>query len=343
MNTDRLRRGAAVAFAAIVAASTTLTGNAPGPAKAADLTATSTPAESLRILGGDGRFTILLLGSDARWGITGRTDAMLVASVDPVTGKAAILSIPRDTAYFPMAPVRAGKFPGKINALYPYLARTYKTPGYQLRRIIGRAFGIEIDAYAIVTFGGFRKLVNNVGGLDVYVSRKVCDYSYWMTARKRGVCFNAGWNRQLKDLRALAFARIRHTPGGDYARAGRQQQLIVAATKKVRDRGEALVPNLLAVSTGLRKTDLPLALTPLIYQIVSRANVGQAPRVVFKPSTYAYSISGYRNILKMAACKAWIRRYFPPVHWGNAWLPPEPTPTPTPIPTPTPEPTPVGP
>jgi LCP family protein required for cell wall assembly len=330
-----------VAFAAIVAASTALTANAPGPAKAADLTAAYAPADSLRILGTDGRFTILLLGSDARTGITGRTDAMLVASVNPATGKAAIFSIPRDTAYFPMAPVRTGKFPGKINALYPYLARYYKTPGYQLRRIVGRAFGIEIDAYALITFSGFRKLVNNVGGLDVYLTRRVCDYSYWISAtRPPPVCFKAGWNRQLKDLRALAFARIRHTPGGDYARSGRQQQLIVAATKKVRIRGEALVPNLLAVSTGLRKTDLPLALYPLIFQIVSQANVGQAPRVVFKPTTYAYSISGSRIILKMAACKLWIRQHFPLPSPGNAWLPPEPTPTPTPIPTPTPTPTP---
>jgi LCP family protein required for cell wall assembly len=331
---DSLRRAAAMGLAAIIAGAAILTGPAPAPAKAADLAATYLPADSLRILGRDGRFTMLLLGSDARTGLTGRTDAILVASVDPVTGKAAIFSIPRDTANFPLAPLRAGKFPGKINAIYPWIKLHYprRNPGTELRRIIGRAFGIEIDAFAMISFVGFRRLVNNVAGLDVYVARKVCDPTYSIRRGVVGICFNAGWHRGLRDLRALAFARIRHTPGGDYARSGRQQQLIVAATKKVRDRGVALMQNLISISasSSLRKTDLPLALAPLIFAMVSRANVGQAPRVVFKPSTYAYSISGSRIILKMAAAKLWIRRYFPPIHLGNAWLPPEPTPTPTP-------------
>jgi LCP family protein required for cell wall assembly len=346
MNNDRLRRAAALAFATILAGTAFLGVNAPPPAQAAELTASFTPAESLRLLGRDGRFTILLLGSDARPSLSGlRTDAILIASVDPVTGKASIASIPRDTAYFPLAPLRTGKFSGRINALYSWIQRYYprRNPGTELRKIIGQALGIEIDAYALLGFDGFRRLVNTVGGLDIYLAQKVCDWSYWITATHRGVCFNAGWNRRLKDLRALAFARIRHTPGGDYARSRRQQQLITAATQKVRALGLTSVPTLLAVSVGLKKTDLPLtgSYASLIFEIVSRADIPHAPRVVFKPTTYAYGISSYRIVLRFTPVRAWIKRYAPPIHAYNAWLPPKPTPNPTPTPTPEPTPTPT--
>jgi LCP family protein required for cell wall assembly len=344
MNTDRLRRGAAVAFAAIVAASAAFAGNAPRPAQAADLAATSfTPADSLRILGRDGRFTILLLGSDARPSLSGlRTDAILIASVDPVTGKAAIASIPRDTAYFPLSPLRTGKFSGRINALYSWIKRYYpkRNPGTELRKIIGKALGVEIDAFAMLGFDGYRRSVNNVGGLDVYVAKTLYDPVYSMRRGQHGVRFYRGWNH-LVDLRALAYARIRHLEGGDYNRSRRQQQLIAAAVGKVRLRGVDSLASLIAASGGLRKTDLPLAYAPLIFAMVSRANVAQARRVVFQPRTYAYGISSYRIVLKMAAVRAWVRTYFPPAHYLGTWLPPEPAPTPTPTPAPTPTPTPT--
>ncbi|TMC63194.1 MAG: LytR family transcriptional regulator, partial [Chloroflexi bacterium] len=176
MNYDILRRGAAVALVAILGGAAIVTGPAPQRAQAAAVAATFTPADSLRILGRDGRFTLLLLGSDARPGLSGlRTDAILIASVDPKTGKAAIVSIPRDTAYFPLAPLRTGKFAGKINGLYSWIKLHYprRNPGTQLRLIIGKALGVEIDAYAILGFDGFRKLVNNVGGLQVYIPVKL--------------------------------------------------------------------------------------------------------------------------------------------------------------------------
>lgn len=186
------------------------------------------------MLGHDGRFTILLLGSDARPSHPGtRTDTIIIASVDPVTGRAAAVSIPRDTVSFPLSTHR--RFPMKINALYAQLARTTRDPGGQLRAIIGRALGIEIDAYAIVGFKGFRKLVDRVGGLDVYVRRSFYDRTYWVTRHKRGWGLKAG-RHHLTGKNALIFARSRHADS-DYARAARQQQLVAAAVGKVRARG----------------------------------------------------------------------------------------------------------
>jgi LCP family protein required for cell wall assembly len=296
-----------------------------------------TGAMSRRILGNDGRFTILLLGSDSRPSHPGlRTDAIIIASVDPVTGRAAAFSIPRDTVNFPLSSTR--RFSGKLNALYQELAKTSKTPGTQLRKIIGSALGIEIDAYALMGFPGFRKLVDNVHGLDVYVARTFYDRTYSISRGRYGFGLKQGWHH-LIDLRALAFARTRHADS-DYERARRQQQLIIAAVGKVRSRGLVGLASLLLASRGLVKTDLPLAYAPLIFAIVSRVDFAHAPRTVFGPSTFAKSIGGYNNVLLVANCRAWIRRYFPPIHPAGAWLPPPPPPPPSPSPSPSPSPVP---
>jgi LCP family protein required for cell wall assembly len=328
MKRERVRRGATLVFGAVFAITVAVSGAYARPVQAA-VAGVAVPiytaADSRHLLGGDGRFTVLLLGSDARPSIGGlRTDAILIASVDPVTGKAAIASIPRDTAYFPMAPLRSGTFSGRINALYSWIRTNYPklNPGTELRLIIGRALGIEIDAYAMLGFEGFRKSVNNVGGLRIYVPTKLHDPVYSMRAGQHGVTFNVGW-QTLLDLRALAYARIRHLAGGDYNRARRQQQLIAAAVETVRGRGVSKLSKLIAATDGLRATDLDLDLAPLIFAIVSRADVAHSKRVVFQPTTYAYGISSYRIVMKLTPVRNWVAANFPPRHNGLAWLPPQ--------------------
>ena len=324
-DTTTRHRGIGLALALIVATSVVATGPAAKPVQAlasqtGDVVSASPQAvKRQRVLGLDGRFTILLLGSDARPSEPGmRTDAILVASVDPVTRRAAVFSIPRDTVNFPLSATR--RYPGKINALYQSLSKSTKTPGTALRKIIGSALGIEIDAFALVGFAGFRKLVNNAGGLDVTVTRAFYDRVYSIRKGQRGFGLTRG-RHHLRDLRALAFARTRHADS-DYARARRQQQLIVSAIQKVRAGDLRLVVALLAASRGLVKTDLPLADAPRILAIVARADLVRARRTVFEPSTCATMISSSKIVLKMTTCKAWIKRNFPPVHPGGAWPPP---------------------
>ncbi|HTC86323.1 MAG TPA: LCP family protein [Candidatus Acidoferrum sp.] len=293
---------------------------------------------SKRILGTDGRFTILLLGSDSRPSHPGiRTDTIMIVSVDPKTGKAAAVSIPRDTVNFPLSSTR--RFGGKINAMYAYLARSSRTPGTSMRMIVGRALGIEIDAYALVGFDAFRKLVNNVGGVRVYVAKTFYDPTYSIKKGHRGWGLKKGWHT-LRDLQALAFARTRHADS-DYARARRQQQLVVAAVSTVKSHGLDGLVALIAASRGLIRTDIPLEDAPLIYTMVSRANLATANRTVFGPAAFATSIGGFNNVLKLAVARAWIRTYFPTVHKNGIWLPPvvpPPSPSPTPSASPSPSP-----
>lgn len=187
-----------------------------------EVTTTATAGE---LLGRDGRYTILFLGSDKRCRALGsplgaercssleskvsaasvdgaaardlypyiwsnvadvaldqarnragteRTDVMTLLTVDPATGEAAALSIPRDMELFPLKPSLArdfcrpgnSRFTSKVNALYVYAQLCMKaTPALRawerssraaekVRENLAYAFNIEIDDWVLATFGG---------------------------------------------------------------------------------------------------------------------------------------------------------------------------------------------
>src|SRR6476659_1077157 len=135
------------------------------PSASPDPTPTPAPAGADPLLGTDGRLTVLLLGSDYRPAHPGnRTDAIMVVSVDPVTGKAAGFSIPRDTSGFPLP--GGGRFGNKINALYQYFLSHGRGGGSAMEAAFAKAFGIEVDGYAFIGFAGVKHLVDAVGGVD---------------------------------------------------------------------------------------------------------------------------------------------------------------------------------
>ena len=83
-------------------------------------------------LGKDGRLTMLLIGSDLRPGGGGeRTDVMMVATIDPLTGKAAVASIPRDLSGIPLV---GGSNSGdmRVNSIY-YIR--YRNPSLKHGRV----------------------------------------------------------------------------------------------------------------------------------------------------------------------------------------------------------------
>ena len=149
--------------AAMPAASPTASASptaAPSPLPSAS---PSTPAAD-PLLGTDGRFTVLLLGSDYRPSSPGnRTDAVMVVSLNPVTGQVGAFSVPRDTAGFPMP--EGGTFKGKINALYQWYQRRNGNGLASLKNAMAKAYGVEIDYGVVMTFAGVRELVNAVGGV----------------------------------------------------------------------------------------------------------------------------------------------------------------------------------
>jgi len=204
---------------------------------------------------GTERLNVLLLGIDSRSdSTTQNTDTMIVLSLDPVNKTAAMLSIPRDV-YID----RPGVFTDKINAAYAY-------GGYDLtRRVVEDLLGIRLNAYALVDFDAFTKIVDAVGGVVIDVKRPVRDESY--PTPDYGVeRLDIPAGPQLMDGgSALRFARSRHDTN-DYSRAQRQQLVLSALRTRISE-GDFLrgLPGLLdrvgsAVQTNFDPANiLPLA------------------------------------------------------------------------------------
>jgi LCP family protein required for cell wall assembly len=299
----------------------------PSPAPSASAAPTPTPEPtppgSDPLLGTDGRLTLLLLGSDFRPSHPGnRTDAIIVVSVDPTTGKAAAFSVPRDTERFPLP---GGKvFGGKVNALYQSLQHDTGKGGAELKKVIGAAYGVEIDRYALIGFVGFKDLITAVGGVNVTLDKAYYDPYYWVNGHTRGWGLPKGTSH-LNATEALIFARSRKGDN-DYGRARRQQQVILAVAAKVRSQGVEHLPKLLAIAADTVRTDIPLARAKDVFDIVSQVDLSKVRRVVFQPRVYTIEYTGGWSP-DVKACRAWVKANFPPERPFGTW-PATPSPTP---------------
>lgn len=190
---------------------------------------------------GDGRVNILLLGIGGQ-GHDGPdlTDTMLVASIDPVNKKAAILSLPRDL-YVP------GTSNTKINSVYAdakyrAAARGSNTTdannaGFDaVEKQVSDYMGIPIHYHFLIDFAGFEKAINTVGGVDINVdAANTVHEVLWDELTGKVYTLDVRQGQQHFDAqRALFYARSRETsPRGDFDRAERQRKLILALKDKV--------------------------------------------------------------------------------------------------------------
>jgi LCP family protein required for cell wall assembly len=194
------------------------------------------------------RLVVLVIGSDARPGQSvthARADSIHLVGVDPGSGRASILGIPRD-AWVPIP----GRGSDKINA-----ALAFGGPDL-LVETVQRMAGARIDAYVLTGFEGFRAMVDAVGGLDIVVPFPIRD-SYAKADFDRGP-------EHVDGRDALAFTRARHAlPNGDFGRSLNQGRLLIGAVSTMRDQvaryGQmALLPWVLAGAEHVR-SDLGLA------------------------------------------------------------------------------------
>ncbi len=195
---------------------------------------------------GDGRVNILLLGigGDGHDGAD-LTDTLMIASIDPVNHKAALVSLPRDL--WVTTPFGSSK----INSVYAFAKERALSQGkskqdaqnYGLDQIsseVKAVTGITIHYRALVDFKAFEDAVNTVGGVDLNVTSDtaVADHMYDESAHKPYYLNVQPGMQHFDGLRALMYARSRHTsPRGDFDRAERQRLLIEAIAKKVASAG----------------------------------------------------------------------------------------------------------
>ena len=214
------------------------------------------------------RFTMLLVGADAMGSRTSfNTDSMIIASWDRVGGWVSTISIPRDIVNVPLG--NGDVWEPKINSLWSTATRRpdlFPNGGATtLAGALGTMLGVKIDATAVIVIPTFRKLVDDIGGVDIRVKREIFDPRY-RERGLRGVRLPKGyWH--LDGECALAYARVRKAAGtDDFNRGGRQQELLVAIKERLAGSGNLLSNGLALLSAlgdGVR-TDLDQALLPTL-------------------------------------------------------------------------------
>ncbi|KRM75477.1 LCP family protein [Secundilactobacillus collinoides] len=157
-------------------------------------------------------FSILLMGTDT--GAlgrhdTGRTDTMIIATVNPQKKTAYLTSIPRDTRVQIDGDSQSYE---KINAAYTIGGASTAVDTVQT------LLDVPIDFYAIVNMGGLEKMVNAVGGVTVTPT---------LTFKYGAANVTKGKKVTLNGKQALDYSRMREEdPLGDYGRQKRQRQII---------------------------------------------------------------------------------------------------------------------
>jgi cell envelope-related function transcriptional attenuator common domain len=172
---------------------------------------------------GKERVNILLLGGDARGlaqGEVARSDSMIVVSIDPVTKRAHLLSILRDT-YIDIP----GHGKGRANT-----AITLGGPNLAMKTI-GELLGLDIHYYAYADFEGFKALVDAIGGVYFEVEK---DMNYVDNADKNRYDIHLKKGYQLLDGdKALQYVRFRHDAMSDFTRTERQREFLKAVAAKL--------------------------------------------------------------------------------------------------------------
>jgi LCP family protein required for cell wall assembly len=182
---------------------------------------------------GASRINILFLGLDARdIGQDGppRSDTMMLFTVDPISKTAGMLSIPRDMWVnipgFGYSRINTAYASGEGNQL------PGGGPGLAMKTV-EQFIGVPVNYYVQVDFVVFTDMVNRLGCIDVYPTENMILDK--IGSGKDHVRLTAGGPRHLCDWMVLSYARDRHTSGGDFDRAARQQEVIYALQKKIFD------------------------------------------------------------------------------------------------------------
>ena len=168
---------------------------------------------------GDGDpFSVLLMGIDTgEEGRVdqGRSDTMMVVTVNPHTQQSTIVSIPRDT----YTEIAGRGTMDKINHAYAFGGTSMAVNTVQ------KLFDIPIDYYVSINMEGLEQIVDALNGITLVPDS---------TFQQSGYSFTQGQETQLDGGAALAYSRMRkQDPEGDYGRQKRQRQVVMAIVDEV--------------------------------------------------------------------------------------------------------------
>ena len=192
-------------------------------------------------------FTMYISGIDSRGGLIAksRSDVNILATVNVDTRQVLLVNTPRDF-YVPL-PISGGQ-PDKLTQAGIY--------GVDVSiGTLEMLYGIDIDYYFRVNFGGFEKIVDAMGGVTVY-----SDYAFTTGG---GYSFQQGENH-LNGEYALAFARERKSFGDGDRQRGRNQMAVIKAVIN-----KAMSPAILSNYAGIMESVSGSFETSMPYDVIA--------------------------------------------------------------------------
>jgi LCP family protein required for cell wall assembly len=229
-----------------------------------------------------GRTNILVFGLDSRDpdSLLGRTDTIILTTIEPWQPYTGMLSIPRDLwVDIP----QYGE--NRINAAYFFAEADQPGSGPEaIMQTISASFGVDVDYYVRIRFIGFLSVVDALGGIEVELPRAMSGYP-------AGV-------HQLDAELALALVRDR-AGSDDFSRMERGQLFIKAVLKHLLS-PEAMtnIPQTLDAFSSFIETDIPIWLWPrLAFALLRLGPEGLDARIITREMTNPFTTSGGAQVL----------------------------------------------
>ena len=184
----------------------------------------------------DSVINIALFGIDAEEGGVGRSDSIIIATIDTTHKKLKLTSIMRDS-YVTIE----GHGDDKINHAYAF-------GGPQLAiKTLNENFDLNIDDFVAVNFTTLPKIIDMLGGVTIDITSEEVSHI-------PGI--DTAGTYTLTGEQALAYSRIRYASGGDYVRTDRQRTVLSKVFEKILSINFTQYPSLLSEILPMVQTNL---------------------------------------------------------------------------------------
>ena len=259
---------AAIAILILLQPGEDLAQASPTPSASATLGPTPSPTLNQDLL--SNRLTVLLLGLDSNEGRRANnkgvnSDSIMLASINADQSEVTLIGIPRDMTNIPLPD--GSTWQAKLNGIYA----AQGVDG--MRAAISELLQVPIDAYVTIDMGDLTEMVDAVGGVDVNPHAPLND-------RHLQLHLKAG-PQHLDGEKANGYVRTRFDT--DYARAARQQEVLLQIVERLVDpETEVDIPQLLE-SLHSFETDLSLSDMTTFMEIARRAQDAEITGQVLNP------------------------------------------------------------
>lgn len=200
---------------------------------------------------------IVLFGIDETEGTVGRSDCIMILTIDNRHKKLKLSSIVRDSHVV----ISGREKKDKINHAYAF-------GGPQLAlKTLNESFNLNLDKFVTVNFSSLPKIIDSIGGitLDItndelkYINSYINDLNNINDTKSPNITTSG--IQKVDGTQALAYCRIRYTDGGDFERSHRHRSVLTKVFEKSKTISITQYPSLLdellpIVHTNLKSSEI---------------------------------------------------------------------------------------